>query len=70
VMARPVNFECIARWSLSRGARQLAPRYMASPDESALAEPAGHITGVGGVFFKAKDPKALAAWYRDVTAPP
>jgi len=43
---------------------------MASPDESALAEPAGHITGVGGVFFKAKDPKALAAWYRDVTAPP
>ncbi len=26
----------------------------------------GHITGIGGVFFKAKDPKALAAWYRDV----
>jgi catechol 2,3-dioxygenase-like lactoylglutathione lyase family enzyme len=26
----------------------------------------GHITGVGGVFFKSKDPKALAAWYRDV----
>ncbi|MBX7059565.1 MAG: VOC family protein [Leptospirales bacterium] len=23
------------------------------------------ITGVGGVFFKAKDPQALAAWYRD-----
>jgi len=28
--------------------------------------PAGRITGVGGVFFKSKDPKALAAWYRDV----
>ncbi|MDB5481447.1 MAG: glyoxalase [Caulobacteraceae bacterium] len=27
---------------------------------------AGHVTGVGGVFFKSKDPKALAAWYRDV----
>jgi predicted enzyme related to lactoylglutathione lyase len=26
---------------------------------------AGHITGVGGIFFKSKDPKALAAWYRD-----
>lgn len=26
----------------------------------------GHITGVGGIFFKSKDPKALAAWYRDV----
>ena len=26
----------------------------------------GHITGVGGIFFKSKDPKKLAAWYRDV----
>jgi catechol 2,3-dioxygenase-like lactoylglutathione lyase family enzyme len=26
----------------------------------------GHITGVGGIFFKSRDPKALAAWYRDV----
>jgi catechol 2,3-dioxygenase-like lactoylglutathione lyase family enzyme len=33
-------------------------------------EPAGHITGVGGVFFKAKDPKTLAAWYRDVLGMP
>lgn len=24
------------------------------------------ITGIGGIFFKAKDPKALAAWYGDV----
>ena len=24
------------------------------------------VTGIGGVFFKAKDPKALAAWYRDL----
>jgi catechol 2,3-dioxygenase-like lactoylglutathione lyase family enzyme len=30
------------------------------------AEPAGHITGVGGVFVRSPDPKALAAWYRDV----
>jgi predicted enzyme related to lactoylglutathione lyase len=28
--------------------------------------PTGRITGIGGVFFKSKDPKALAAWYRDV----
>jgi predicted enzyme related to lactoylglutathione lyase len=27
---------------------------------------AGRITGVGGLFIKSKDPKALAAWYRDV----
>jgi len=40
-----------------------------SGDVAAQAAPAGqsgHITGVGGIFFKAKDPKALAAWYRDV----
>ena len=43
---------------------------MASPRESAPGEPAGRITGVGGVFFKAKDPKALAAWYRDVLGLP
>jgi predicted enzyme related to lactoylglutathione lyase len=26
----------------------------------------GRITGVGGVFVRSKDPKALMAWYRDV----
>ena len=30
------------------------------------ADPVGHITGVGGIFVRSKDPKALAAWYRDV----
>ena len=23
------------------------------------------VAGIGGVFFKARDPKALAAWYRE-----
>nr|WP_203309341.1 VOC family protein [Sphingomonas beigongshangi] len=30
------------------------------------AEPQGRITGVGGIFIRSKDPKALMAWYRDV----
>jgi predicted enzyme related to lactoylglutathione lyase len=30
------------------------------------AEPVGHVTGMGGLFVRSKDPKALAAWYRDV----
>lgn len=30
------------------------------------AEPVGHITGVGGIFIKSPNPKALRAWYRDV----
>lgn len=25
----------------------------------------GKVTGIGGVFFKAKDPEALVAWYRE-----
>ena len=32
----------------------------------AHAQPSGRITGVGGVFVASPDPKALAAWYRDV----
>ena len=30
----------------------------------------GHVTGFGGVFVTSKDPKALAAWYRDVLGIP
>ena len=36
---------------------------------AAVAEGAsdpGRITGVGGVFVRSADPKALAAWYRDI----
>lgn len=29
------------------------------------SEQAPRVTGIGGIFFKAKDPKALAAWYKD-----
>lgn len=28
------------------------------------------IRGIGGVFFKARDPEALAAWYRDTLGLP
>ena len=28
------------------------------------------ITGIGGVFFRAKDPKRLAEWYRDTLGIP
>ncbi|WP_205685320.1 VOC family protein [Caulobacter zeae] len=33
---------------------------------AAMAEPIGRVTGIGGVFVKSKDSKALANWYRDV----
>ena len=43
---------------------------MSGNGEAQATEPVGHITGIGGVFFKAKDPKALSAWYRDVLGLP
>lgn len=27
---------------------------------------AGRVTGVGGIFIRSNDPRALSAWYRDV----
>ena len=30
------------------------------------SDPPGRITGIGGIFVVSKNPKALAAWYRDV----
>jgi catechol 2,3-dioxygenase-like lactoylglutathione lyase family enzyme len=32
----------------------------------AASDVPGRITGIGGVFVVSKNPKALAAWYRDV----
>jgi predicted enzyme related to lactoylglutathione lyase len=32
---------------------------------SAPALPAERVTGIGGIFIKARDPKVLAAWYSD-----
>ncbi|RZM23172.1 MAG: VOC family protein [Sphingomonas sp.] len=37
---------------------------------SVSADPPGRITGVGGVFVRSSDPKALMAWYRDVLGIP
>ena len=38
---------------------------MSATQTAAVPElPAERVTGIGGVFFKAKDPKALVAWYR------
>ncbi|MEQ1786796.1 MAG: VOC family protein [Acidimicrobiales bacterium] len=33
-------------------------------------QPRGHITGIGGVFFRARERDELSAWYRDVLGLP
>jgi catechol 2,3-dioxygenase-like lactoylglutathione lyase family enzyme len=43
---------------------------MAGKSEAKGAVSAGRITGIGGVFFRAKDKKALAEWYRDMLGLP
>ena len=30
-----------------------------------IEKDAGRVTGIGGVFFKCKDPQAIRAWYRE-----
>lgn len=58
----------IAGWTLEskeRLARVIADKieelYFGKPAE---ANGGGRVTGIGGVFFKAKDPDALKAWYK------
>ncbi len=41
-----------------------------SKAKSGLTASKGKVTGVGGVLFKAKDDKALSAWYRDTLGVP
>jgi catechol 2,3-dioxygenase-like lactoylglutathione lyase family enzyme len=39
--------------------------WAASLDQDARPMPAERVSGIGGVFFKAIDPKALSVWYRE-----
>ena len=44
----------------------LAGRAQSQSNQPAKNDPpAEQVTGIGGVFLKAHDPKKLAAWYRD-----
>ena len=60
----------LAMWAWAPGALALAVAGTARAAPAAASEPAGHVTGVGGVFIKAQDRKALVAWYRDVLGLP
>ena len=32
---------------------------------TAIVAPFGHVTGIGGLFFRARDPSALGRWYQE-----
>ena len=44
--------------------------FMVPATPAAAADAPGRITGIGGVFVVSKNPKALAAWYREVLGIP
>ena len=46
---------------ISAAGAQTADR--SSSTQAAASQPIEKVTGIGGFFFKAKDPKALAVWY-------
>jgi len=43
----------------------IAGRLASSAPEPAQTDPAEQVTGIGGIFFKARDPALLRAWYHD-----
>ena len=43
--------------------RSSAGAQASSPTQAKASQPMERVTGIGGFFFKAKDPKALAEWY-------
>lgn len=59
-MARVIRF-CTLAIVLASALVAFGSTQTAAAKEASM----GHVVGIGGVFFKSKDPKALAAWYRD-----
>src|SRR2546423_14135533 len=47
-------------WSSSARTATSSPSWFGGPGSSSVAE---QVAGVGGVFFRARDPDALRAWY-------
>ena len=54
-------------WTMSRNLLLLATVAIGLVWQApAISQPAGHVTGIGGIFIKSDNPKALATWYRDM----
>jgi catechol 2,3-dioxygenase-like lactoylglutathione lyase family enzyme len=54
------------RTSVTISAFAAAAAMFCSAPMVATSSPVGHVTGIGGVVVVSKNPRALAAWYRDV----
>jgi glyoxylase I family protein len=75
-LLRTVSFACGSSFLLGRNQLAIAAQTAAQPKTSPLAAGAAvrdaiaggtemeKVTGIGGFFFRAKDPKALGLWYQ------
>jgi catechol 2,3-dioxygenase-like lactoylglutathione lyase family enzyme len=59
----PINELTMAAQNPGQAASPAPPAKAAAGHESAATE-MEKVTGIGGFFFRAKDPKALALWYQ------
>ena len=63
---RTVSFAFGSSFMLSRNPLGIAAKTITSPDVShAEGTEMEKVTGIGGFFFRAKDPKALMLWYKE-----
>ncbi len=54
------------RTSVTISALAAAAAIFCAAPKVAISSPVGHITGIGGVIVVSKNPRALAAWYRNM----
>lgn len=66
-LSKPRRGKGLAAWFKSALAFAVAFGLSATQSH---AEGPGRVTGVGGIFLKSKDPKALRRWYHDVLGIP
>jgi glyoxylase I family protein len=52
-----------AMWALCLSAGSISAQSSAAPTTRAAQPSMERVTGIGGFFFRASDPKALAEWY-------
>src|SRR5215471_2690723 len=57
--------EMLGVLTVAAGSALLPGSVAAVAEQTPAANQKEKVTGIGGVFFRARDPKALAQWYQD-----
>src|SRR6185295_12983901 len=57
--------ELLGVLTVAGGSALLPGSFQAAAEQTPVTNGKERVTGIGGVFFRARDPKALAQWYQD-----